>query len=71
MNGIRIHVHESKLSARRRDVEWDRKDGGHQAERRQGHAEVLDILLLFAMTAGYRGLKAFSRKIGGPHSAEK
>ena len=55
MNGIGIHVDESKLSARRRDVEWDRKDRGHQAEGRQSHAEVLDSLLFFLITVGYPG----------------
>ena len=59
MNGIRIHVHESKLSACRRDVKWDGKDGSHKAEGRHGHIiEVLDRMLLLVRggPVGHLGL---------------
>ena len=53
MDGIRVHVHESKLNACRRNVNGDRKDGGHRAEGKQGHIEVLQSLLLLVMVLGF------------------
>lgn len=45
IDGVRIHIHKSKLNAGRRNVSGDREDGGHWAEGRQGHIEVPDRLL--------------------------
>ena len=52
MDGIRVHVRESELNARRRNMNGDREDRGQWAEGRQGHLDVLALLLL-AVVLGY------------------
>ena len=53
MDGVRVHVHISKLDAGRRNDSGNRKDGSHWAEGRQGHIEVSDRSFLLITVLGF------------------